>query len=62
MNQPTMVHWPPLPQRRQPMGVSIGALVFTNIEAAAVHLERESREHRARCAQKYQQILTGGAA
>lgn len=35
MNQPTMVHQQPLPQRRQAMGVSIGALVFTTVEAAA---------------------------
>lgn len=62
MNQPTMVHQQPPPQRRQPMGVSIGALVFSNLEAAQVHLEREAREHRARCAEKYEQILTGGAA
>jgi len=62
MQQPTMVHQQPLPPRRQPMGVSIGAHVFGSVEAAAVHLEREAREHRARCAARYQQLLAGGAA
>jgi len=63
--QPTMVHQQPeplLPPRRQPMGVSIAGNVFSNIEAAQVHIDREAREHRARCSQRYQQILAGGAA
>lgn len=60
MPQPTMVHQQPLPVRR--MGVSVGSLVFRDYEAAQVHIVREAREHRARCAERYQQILTGGAA
>lgn len=62
MNQPTMVHQPPLPQRRQPMGVSIGAMFFTSIEGAQAHLEREARAHLRRVAARYQQLLAEGGA
>lgn len=60
MNQPTMVHQQPLTQRR--MGVSIGARSFGDYEAAQVHIQREAREHRARCAERYQQLLAKGSA
>ncbi len=63
--QSTMVHQQPeplLPKRRQRMGVSITGNVFSNFEDAQAHADREAREHRARVAERYQQLLAGGAA
>lgn len=63
MNQPTMVHQQPLPPRR--MGVSIGAMFFTSIEAAQAHLEREAdagadRPHRRALSRRHRGGLSHG--